>query len=127
MRSFVAVVFVFALGAAAQAHVAGVISVARFQTPQAPVTTPIDGGLQVEPNFAWQTANASYDISWTDGDNDPTGVFDFYYMDHQPTFGLAPNDLEQLATPLESTPAMTKPVSIYAGCICDTDAGAGVL
>src|SRR5437868_92636 len=123
MRSVLAVAFVFAVGSTARAHVAGVISVAKFQTPQAPVTTPVDGGVQLEPNFVWQTADASYLVNWMDGDNDPTGVFDFYYLDHQPTFGLTPNDLELLGKPAVATPATTSPVSIYAGCTCDMDAG----
>ena len=79
----------------ASAHVGAVVAVAKFMTPADPTIVHKDPNDDVTPTpFVWTTADASYTVTWTDGDADPTGRFTFYYMDHQPTFQVSADDVE---------------------------------
>jgi MYXO-CTERM domain-containing protein len=111
----------------ARAHLGAVLAHARFDAPATPMVTPIDLGVAFDPSYVWATADQSFTISWQDGDNDPTGNFYFYYMDHDPTFQILPTDIPGLAHPVLAAagdPAVGEsPVTMWAGCSCNGDMG----
>src|SRR4051794_34864306 len=66
----------------ASAHQGGTVSKALFTSPPAPEAAPTDGGLSLLP-YTFGTADTQYTVSWNiDLPTDPTGRFDFYYLDH---------------------------------------------
>ena len=93
--------------------------------------SPADPGvMHADPNdtiaptpFTWTMADTSYTITWADGDTDPTGRFTFYYMDHQPTFQVGPDDIESggLATKIDDPSNLNG--GFYASCFCANDLG----
>jgi hypothetical protein len=99
------------------AHIGAVLARAQFKAPPGPATMPADGGLRQTSPFTFATADASYHVTWDDGDIDPTGQFFFFYLDHQPAIALMVSDVEKIATPIPETQA-----GIYAGCSCPDDA-----
>src|SRR4030095_10637492 len=105
------------LSGVAHAHVGGTAVNATFTAPPPPTTMPGDLSVMVAP-YTWPSADASYIVSWDDGDTDPTGHFTFYYMDHQPTFGVTPADVESIATLCEEVGNPGAPVQIWASCNC---------
>ncbi|MCU1278639.1 MAG: hypothetical protein JWM53_2185, partial [bacterium] len=107
----------------ARAHVGAAVAVAKF-------SSPVDPGItHGEPNdtvattpFAWTTADASFTIKWDDGDNDPTGRFTFYYLDHQPTFQVSADDIEGgLGTKIDDPNNLSG--GFFASCYCEGDQG----
>ncbi len=124
MRHVLAI-FVSLVAARAAAHSGGQPVNAQFTSPLAPTTTPSAGGVMLAPVTIPQ-ADGTFDVTWADGDMDPTGLFTFYYLDHEPTFGVSADDIEQIATPIKEV-GKAGLVQIYAGCNCDADAGAGIV
>jgi hypothetical protein len=128
---FGSVLAAFAVGFAAApagAHVAGVVTTATFSSPPAPTITMTSGVTTVSP-FTFPTADTSYPLMWSESTNgnDPTGVFTFYYLDHQPTFGLTADQLATMGTPIIDQANPASPLHIYCGCTCNPDAGVGVM
>lgn len=129
MRYVVALALLVA--APAEAHVGAILAQARFSNPPGPKVTPSDMGVIFDNSYPWASADQTFAPAWDDGDNDPTGNFAFYYLDHQPTFQLLaifPQNLNLLTktTATSTDPAHNEsPVSIFAGCDCNPDAGVG--
>ena len=94
---------------AAYAHVGSVVSLARFVNPPPLLTSP-DGGVT---SAAIQIADGSFDVTWNDGDMDPTGRYFFYYLDRQPPSGASTADVVKLATPIPEGSA-----GIWTACDC---------
>jgi hypothetical protein len=106
------------LAAPARAHVGAVVANANFTQPAPPVTTPADQGVLLSaPTIDTVTVGQPYTISWTDGDNDPTGRFYFYYYDHGLPFAADATVVESVAT------LIADGNGVWAGCTCDDDAG----
>jgi hypothetical protein len=107
----------------ARAHVGAVVAVAKFQAPADPMVMNGDPNDTVTPTpFTWTTADASYTITWADGDADPTGRFTFYYMDHQPTFQVSADDIESgIATKIDEPNNLSG--GFFASCYCEGDQG----
>jgi MYXO-CTERM domain-containing protein len=101
----------------ARAHQGGQPVNAQFSKPAPPVTTAADMGIQLSP-FTFESADTSYDVAWADMDMDPTGKFTFYYLDHEPTFGVRAEEIETLATLVEEVGKPGLPVEIYASDTC---------
>jgi hypothetical protein len=116
MRRGAAWLLLLAGAGRAEAHLGAVVAKATFSTPAGPTLTPLDGGYQVAP-FTFTTVDTSIDITWSDGDTDPTGRFYFYYFDHQPAFQVQPNEIETLATPIPGGNG------IWVSCTCTPTAG----
>src|SRR5581483_4448020 len=76
------------VAAPAEAHIGAILAQARFSAPPTPKVTPSDMGVIFDNTYPWAAADQAYTIAWDDGDNDPTGNFSFYYLDHCPTFQL---------------------------------------
>jgi hypothetical protein len=125
MRQAVIFAAVLVAAAPAGAHVGAVVSNAQFTSPAGPATTTSDGGVVLgDPQYAFPTADQSFTISWSDGDNDPTGRFFFWYWDHEPTFGVLPDDIEANAKIItEVGQPVGQQVAIFAGCTCADDQG----
>ncbi len=124
---YAAIVVAALLAAPAHAHNGVNVSNAVFTNPVPPTVTPSDMGVELTP-FTFQTADQSMTVMWQDGDNDPTGRFFFYYLDHAPTFQVLPADIETMASPVKATAAdtvagMNTPVAMWTGCTCSNDAG----
>lgn len=104
----------------AEAHVGAVVANARFTAPPPPQVTGADAGVVLAPfTFDGATpASPRYTVSWVDGDNDPTGRFYFYYLDHCPSFAVPPAAIKTTATPIPDGAA-----GVWASCNCDSDAG----
>jgi MYXO-CTERM domain-containing protein len=120
---FVLAVALALFPALAAAHVGGVVANANFTSPANPPTTPVDGGVVLQSGYTFPVADQSFTITWSDGDIDPTGRFFFYYWDRMPTFGVLPTDIEMKATPIQEIGNPLVPVAVYAGCMCQDDAG----
>jgi hypothetical protein len=101
---------------AAQAHNGAVVANARFTSPPQPTLTQVDAGVVLAP-LAIATADQQFVVSWDDGDNDPTGQFFFYYLDHCPSFAETPDQIRQVATPIPDGNG------IWASCSCNGDQG----
>jgi MYXO-CTERM domain-containing protein len=117
------------VAAPAEAHIGAILAQARFSNPPTPKVTPSDMGVIFDNTYPWASADQAFNVTWDDGDNDPTGNFSFYYTDHQPTFQLLaiyPMNLN-LLTPIAAATGdpgtQYTPVSIFAGCDCNPDAG----
>ncbi|HEY2747433.1 MAG TPA: hypothetical protein VGL86_22575, partial [Polyangia bacterium] len=79
----------------AAAHIGAAVAVAKFSAPADPGIMHAEPNDAIDPTpFVWTTADASYLVTWSDGDMDPTGRFTFYYMDHQPTFQVDVNEID---------------------------------
>jgi hypothetical protein len=89
---------------AAFAHRGSVVQLAIFTQPPPLLTAP-DAGTNIP------TADANYDVAWTDSDSDPTGRYFLYYMDHPPPSGSSTADVAALA---EALPLG----GIWAACDC---------
>lgn len=107
----------------AQAHVGAAVAVAKFKTPADPGVTHANPDDTVAAPFAWTTADASYTVTWDDGDNDPTGRFTFYYMDHQPTFQVSADDVETGGIATKIDDPINTSGGFFASCYCDGDQG----
>jgi hypothetical protein len=106
----------------ARAHIGAVVANARFTSPATPMVTAADAGVLLAP-FTVESvaAGAPVTVTWEDGDNDPTGRFYFYYIDHCPSFDVPVTDIEStLAT------AIPDGNGVWASCVCNPDAGMGV-
>src|SRR5262245_59032695 len=108
---------VLLLSGVAHAHTGGTAVNATFTQPAAPTLGPGDLSFMVAP-YTFATADTTFTVSWDDGDTDPTGHFTFYYLDHQPTFGVTPADVESIATPIREVGKPTELVQIWASCTC---------
>src|SRR5437763_434853 len=111
----------------ARAHVGAVVANAVFTSPAPPIVDATDAGSALEP-YSFAQADGSFTVSWKDGDNDPTGHFSFYYLDHAPSFEVLSSDIPSLGHPMAEAVdggASNAPVAIYAGCSCNPDAGVG--
>jgi hypothetical protein len=95
---------------AANAHVGGKVSLAQFTHPPPLLTAP-DGGVTAA---AIPTADGSYQVTWTDSDEDPTGRYSFYYMDRPPPSGMSTATVEARGIPVGEGP-------IWAACDCVDD------
>jgi hypothetical protein len=108
---------------AAHAHVGGQPTNATFSTPAAPITAAADLDVVLQPH-TFATADASFLVSWSDGDMDPSGRYTFYVMDRQPNTAVTVEDIEQGAgTPAREVGKPNDPVSIWNSCSCAEDAG----
>lgn len=118
---FAAALFLTFFSSAARAHVGATVAVAKLTAPAEPTVTHADPNDTVAP-FTFATADASYTIKWVDGDTDPTGKFTFYYLDHQPTFQVTVDEIEQgVGTKIN------EPINLaggyFASCFCSGDMG----
>ena len=119
-----AAVAVALLPGPARAHVGAVVAVAKFMTPADPTIVHKDPNDDVTPTpFVWTTADASYTVTWTDGDADPTGRFTFYYMDHQPTFQVSADDVETGGIATKIDDPVNNSGGYFASCYCEGDQG----
>lgn len=108
----------------ARAHVGAVVAVANFTTPADPMVTHADPNDTITPTpYQWIMADASYLLTWTDGDTDPTGRFTFYYMDHQPTFSVSADDIETGGIATKIDDPINNSGGYYASCYCSGDQG----
>lgn len=108
----------------AGAHVGAVVAVAKFTAPVDPNIMHFDPNDTFTPMpFQWTTADASYTVTWTDGDADPTGRFTFYYMDHQPTFQVTADDVETGGIATRIDDPINNNGGFFASCYCDGDQG----
>lgn len=100
------------------AHVGAILSTAKFVTPAPPPVTmsPSGDGVILAP-YTFATADKTFEVSWTDGDNDPTGHFFFYYFDHDPTRQISITDIPKVGTPAIDL-ATGQPAALWAGCMC---------
>jgi hypothetical protein len=106
----------------ARAHVGAAVAVAKFMTPADPGITHAEPNDTIAPMpFTWTTADASYLVTWNDGDADPTGRFTFYYMDHQPTFQVSADEIEAIATKIDEPSNVSG--GFFASCYCEGDQG----
>ncbi|HWE26416.1 MAG TPA: hypothetical protein VHB97_00360 [Polyangia bacterium] len=117
-----------AVAAAAQspayAHIGASVAVAKFTAPADPAVDHADPNDSVTPTpFVWTTADASYTVTWVDGDTDPTGRFIFYYMDHQPTFQVTADDVESGGIATRIDDPVNNSGGYFASCYCDGDQG----
>jgi hypothetical protein len=103
---------------AARAHIGAILARAKFLTPPPVTSKPGPNGRRTVDPYTFATADASFTVSWDDGDLDPTGQFFFYYLDHAPEVALDVPGIEKIATPIPETAA-----GIYAGCSCNPDQG----
>jgi hypothetical protein len=108
--------------APAHAHLGGTVATAVFESPPPLPATEVDLGFAVAP-FSAPVADTEYLIKWSDGDNDPTGLFFFYYLPYQPNSQLLAADIEALGTPVKEKNQAAEPVELWVGCGCDGDAG----
>ena len=108
----------------AGAHVGAAVAVAKFKTPADPGITHVDPNDTIDPTpFTWTTADASYTVTWDDGDTDPTGRFTFYYMDHQPTFQVTADDVETPGYATKIDDVNNNNGGFWASCYCSADQG----
>jgi hypothetical protein len=122
--AFCAALAVAVLPGPARAHVGAVVAVAKFMTPADPMVMHIDPNDTVTPSpFVWTTADASYTVTWSDGDTDPTGRFTFYYMDHQPTFQVSADDVETGGIATKIDDPVNNSGGYFASCYCEGDQG----
>jgi len=113
-----------ALAAPARAHVGAAVAVAKFTTPADPMIMHVDPNDAITPTpFQWTMADASYTVTWTDGDTDPTGRFTFYYMDHQPTFQVSADDVETGGIATKIDDPINTSGGFFASCYCEGDQG----
>jgi hypothetical protein len=92
---------------AAYAHRGAVVQLANFTNPPPLVTAP-DGGVT---GASIPVADSSFDVSWDDGDSDPTGRYFFYYLDHPPPTAMSTANVAATAI------ALPQP-GIWAACDC---------
>jgi hypothetical protein len=117
-RAFCVAALVALSAGAARAHVGAIVALARFQNPPPPMTLPTDGGTALLAPYTFATADTSFDIQWTDGDNAPSSLFTFYYLDHNLSFQVTGQDIEKIGTPIVGAE------QIWATCDCSSDLGA---
>jgi len=125
MRQSVAGVVLLLLFASsvARAHVGSVPATATFSSPVSPVVTQGASGPALQP-FTPSTADQSFRVAWSDGDIDPTGKFDFYYLPYQPHYQVGAAWIEQNATPLNEVGQVgTAPARRWVACTCNADLG----
>jgi hypothetical protein len=117
-----AAALVSASSSPARAHVGAAVAVAKFMKPADPMIMHGDPNDTVTPTpYVWVTADASYTVTWDDGDADPTGRFTFYYMDHQPTFQVASDDIKTTGTIIDD--AVNLAGGYFSSCYCEGDQG----
>ena len=117
MRSW-AVLALVVCASPAHAHIGAVVANAKFTQPAAPTTTPVDQGYVLAPlTLDSVTVGQPYTVSWTDGDNDPTGRFYFYYLDRLLPYAADATMVETLATLIPDGNG------VWASCNCSSDAG----
>jgi hypothetical protein len=125
-RSIVVVVLSLLLATAvARAHVGAVPATATFSSPASPVVTQGANGPTLEP-YTPSTADQSFRVAWSDGDVDPTGKFDFYYLPYQPHYQVGAAWIQQNATPLREVgqpPDTHTPARRWVACTCNADLG----
>ena len=112
----------------AEAHVGAVVAKAEFCAPGPIVEVP-DGNGGTRYVYAPDEADTRYRISWSDGDNDPTGKFTLYYLDHMLPTSVYADALE----PANGQPGIGKIVvtvgrgaarDVWVSCACGfEDAG----
>ena len=121
VRTLLAIAALFATTAAASdasAH-GNVPSPATFTSPPRLQSMVTDGGDRVYAPYTFATADASFDVEWTDGDTDPVSEHFIYYMTYAPPLALAVGDVEKLATPIPEGSG-----GFWAACSCPDDFGA---
>lgn len=108
----------------ARAHIGASVAKANYLHPAAPGTlTVIDGGVHYDySSYVPEEADASYLITWTDGDTDPTGKFTFYFLDHCVSDALDADQMEMVGTIVHDTRGR-EARNVYVACDCDADAG----
>jgi hypothetical protein len=108
----------------AQAHVGAAVAVAKFSAPPDPGVMHFNPNDTIAPTpFVWTTADTSYTVKWDDQDNDPTGRFTFYYIDHQPTFQVSADDVETGGIATKIDDAVNNTGGYFASCYCEGDQG----
>ena len=79
------------MAGAARAHVGATVAVAAFTAPADPMIVNADPNDTFTPTpYEWTTADASYTVTWTDGDNDPTGRFTSWVSRQSPVASCQP-------------------------------------
>jgi hypothetical protein len=91
-------------------------SPATFTNPPRLQAMVTDAGDRVFAPYSFATADASFDVAWTDGDTDPISEHFFYYMDHAPPLALAVTDVQALATPIPESAG-----GFWVACSCADD------
>jgi len=100
------------------------VAVATFTSPGDPGITHGDANDTLTPTpYVWVTADSSYTVVWSDGDIDPTGRFTFYYLDHQPTFEVTPDDIETGGIATKIDDPINNSGGYFASCYCSGDQG----
>lgn len=115
------------------AHQGAVVAKAEMCNPPGPLQTPTDGGIDYhyEPAYVPEEADQHYRFSWVDGDQDPTGRFTFFYVDHQLPAAVPPDavDGQNGQTPIGKiirTTGGKEARDIYVSCACaQRDAATG--
>jgi hypothetical protein len=105
LRRAAPLVIVVTFSTVARAHIGAIVTPAQITSPPRLPSTPSQVMIP--------TADASFTISWTDGDIDPTGRYYFYYLDHQPPGILHVEDAEKQATIIPEGSN-----GIWASCSC---------
>jgi MYXO-CTERM domain-containing protein len=101
----------------ASAHVGAVLSTAKFTSPAPPMVTAAGAMAVTLAPYTFATADQTFDVTWTDGDNDPTAHFFFYYFDHDPTREIQIPDIQSTGAPALDL-STGKQAAIWAGCMC---------
>jgi hypothetical protein len=117
--AFIALLACFA--APARAHIGATVANASFTSPAGPMVTSDKDFVTVTAPYSFATADQSFTVAWEDGDLDPSGRFQFYFIDHQLNFQTDPSTIPTIGTPAVGAPAD----GIYAGCNCDQMTGLG--
>ena len=101
----------------ASAHVGAVLATAKFTSPAPPTVTAAGAMAVTLSPYTFPTADQTFPVSWTDGDNAPTGHFYFYYFDHDPTREIQIGDIQTAGTPAIEL-ATGQQAAVWAGCMC---------
>ena len=119
--SRLALVLCLGVGGAAHAHIGAIVAKADYLHPLGPTQIPLaDGGVGWV--YTPEEADASYHVSWMDGDTDPTARFTFWYLDHGVSDAVSADQIEATATMITTTDGSAA-AGIFASCSCDPDAG----
>jgi hypothetical protein len=93
-------------------------SPATFTSPPRLSAMATDAGDRFFAPYTFATADASFDVTWEDGDVDPISQHFFFYMDHPPPVALKVSDVEAVATAIPESAG-----GFWAACSCADDFG----
>jgi hypothetical protein len=105
------------LARVALAHTGGLAVEPSFLSPPGPPVSRGEDGLYRASPYDVVTVDQTLEVSWTDGDEDPTGRLVFHYLDHAP-----PNAVGVAAVDA-AAPLIPSADGIYVSCSCNADLG----